>query len=206
MTFGIHYTRSGSRFQATTLRNVDLPNGHMSSQSAQEAAGLQPLDYSRNVESDYANYLDDSQSVTVYVNFLASGPVTWQSKTQALVALSTIAAEVQEVEMLTMVLEELGLPVLQRKIIREDIQPYQLFADHAGNFTSTKHIDFVGERIIKGSVRAYYIATTKKNAEHLHHGTGKGTLLQVQSIGSSVKINGQVQLEDTTTCKLSWLI
>ena len=78
----------------------------MSSQTAREAAGLLAMDYSGNVDLDYANSVDDRTSVTGYVNFLASEPVTWQSKTQASVALSTmeaeytaLAAEVQEVEM-----------------------------------------------------------------------------------------------------------
>ena len=103
--YEIHYQRQGSRDQATTLGSVDLSNGYLSSQSAREAAGLQQLDYTGNVDSDYANSLDDRRSVTGYVNFLASGPVTWQSKTQQSVALSTmeaeymeLAAEVQEVE------------------------------------------------------------------------------------------------------------
>ena len=52
-----------------------------------------------------------------------------------------LAAEVQEVEMQRMVFEELGLPMLQPTIIREDNKACQLFADHAGNFNRTKHID-----------------------------------------------------------------
>ena len=81
MDYGIHYQRPGPRDQATALGSVDLPNGYMSSQSAREAAGLQPLDYSGNVDSDYENSLDDKRSVTGYVNVLAKGSVTWQSKT-----------------------------------------------------------------------------------------------------------------------------
>ena len=174
--YGIHYQRQGSRDQATTLGSVDLPNGYLSSQSAREAAGLQQLDYTGNVDSDYANSLDDRRSVTGYVNFLASGPVTWQSKTQQSVALSTmeaeymaLAAEVQEVEQQRMVFEELGLPVVQPTIIKEDNKACQLFADHPGNHQRTKHIDvryhFVRERLHRGSVRVDYVPTSDNVAD-----------------------------------------
>ena len=52
-----------------------------------------------------------------------------------------LAAEVQEVEMQRMVFEELGLPIMQPTVIREDNKACQLFADHASNFNRTKHID-----------------------------------------------------------------
>ena len=174
--YGIQYQRPGSRDQATTLGSIDLPNGYLSSQSAKEAAGLQPLDYTGNVDSDYANSVDDRRSVTGYVNFLASGPVTWQSKTQQSVALSTmeaeymaLAVEVQEVEHQRMVFDELGLPVVQPTIIKEDNKACQLFADHPGNFQRTKHIDvryhFVRERIQRGSVRVDYVPTSDNVAD-----------------------------------------
>ena len=175
MDFGIYYQRPGKE-QATTVGRVNLPEGYMSSQSAKEAAGLLSVDYSGNVDSDYANSVDDRRSVTGYVNFLASGPVTWQSKTQASVALSTmeaeymaLAAEVQEVDMQRMVFEELGLSIAQPTVIREDNKACQLFADHAGNFQRTKHIDvryhFVRERIQKGSVRVDYVPTSENVAD-----------------------------------------
>ena len=53
--YGIQYQQPGSRYQATTLESIDIPNGYLSSQSAKEAAGKQPLDYSGNVDSNYAN-------------------------------------------------------------------------------------------------------------------------------------------------------
>ena len=64
MTFSIHYQRPGYRYQATKLKSVDLANEHMSMQSAVEAAGLQKLDYSGNVDSYNAKSLttgDQSQ-------------------------------------------------------------------------------------------------------------------------------------------------
>ena len=170
MVFGIYYQRL-EKEQTTTLGRVNLSEGYMSSQSAREAAGLLSVDYSGNVDSDYANSVDDRRSVTCYVNVLASRPVTRQSKTQALGALSTmkaeyiaLAAEVQEVDMQLMVFEELGLSIAQPTVIKEDNTACQVFADHAENFQRTKHIDvryhFVRERIQKGSVRVDYVPTS----------------------------------------------
>ena len=57
--------------------------------------------------------------MTGHINYLANGPVTWQSKTEASLALAKMAAEymalavkVQEGEMHWMVHEEVGLPVV----------------------------------------------------------------------------------------------
>ena len=145
--YGIHYQRQASRYQATTLGSVDIP-GYLSSQSSKEAAGLQPLDYTGNVNYDFVNSVDGSRSVTGYVTFLASGPVTSQSKTQQSVALSTLdaeyialAAEMQEAEHQRMEFYELGLPVVQLTIIKDDNKGCQKFADHPGNFQRSIHID-----------------------------------------------------------------
>ena len=109
----------------------------MASKSPLEVAGLQPLDYISNANSNYANSLDDRRSVTGYVNFLAEGPVTWQSLTQASVALSSmeaeymaLAAEVQEIDQQWMIFKELGLPASHPTNIREDNKACQLFANH----------------------------------------------------------------------------
>ena len=95
-----------------------------------KAAGLQPLDYSGNVYSDYANTLDNRRSVTGYTNFPASRPVTLQSKTLVSLAISTMPAEymvlaamAQGVEMQQFLHEELGLTVLQ-PIITGDMLIY----------------------------------------------------------------------------------
>ena len=92
-----------------------------------------------NVDVDYANSQDDRRSVTGYVNFKAEGPITWQSLTQASVALSTMEAEytalaedTQQAIWLKMVFEELGVQVAGPIVIREDNKACQMFADHAG--------------------------------------------------------------------------
>ena len=80
-----------------------------------------------------------------------------------------LAVEVQETDKQRLIFEELGLPVSQPTIIREDIKACQVFANHAGNFGKTKHIDvryhFVRERIRQGKVRVDYIPTSGNVAD-----------------------------------------
>ena len=61
------------------LRDLSLPEAYLSSVAAKEANGIV---VDANVDADYANSVDDRRSITGYVNFLAEGPITWQSKTQ----------------------------------------------------------------------------------------------------------------------------
>jgi hypothetical protein len=170
--YGIHYKKPGQRNQLL-LRDLSLPEAYLSSVSAKEAVGV-TMD--ANVDADYANSLDDRRSVTGFVNFMAEGPITWQSKTQASVALSTmeaeymaLAAETQEAIWLRMVLEELGVQIAGPVVVREDNKACQMFADHAGNFSRTKHIDvryhFVRERLERGDIRVDYVRTDDQVAD-----------------------------------------
>jgi hypothetical protein len=129
--YGIHYKSPGRR-TSLSLQDISLPEAYLSSVSAKESAGV-TID--ANVDADYANSMDDRRSVTGFVNFMAEGPITWQSKTQASVALSTmeaeymaLAAETQEAIWLRMVLEELGVPIAGPIAIREDNKACQMFA------------------------------------------------------------------------------
>ena len=101
--------------------------------------------------------------------------MTWQSKTQASVALFTmeteyiaLAAEVQEVEIQRMVFKELREPVMQPTVTGEDNNACQLIADHARKFNRINQINvryrFVLKRIAKGSVRVHYVATAENEA------------------------------------------
>ena len=159
-----------------TLGSVDLPRGYMATKSPLEVAGLQLMDFTGNVESDYANSWDNRRSVTGYVNFLAEGPITWQSHTQASIAFFSmeaeymaLMAEVHETDQKRMMFEELGLPVSQPTFMKEDNRGCLLFADYAGNFGRTKHIDFryhfVRERTQQGNVRADDISTRENFAD-----------------------------------------
>ena len=170
--YGIHYKAPGRRSQST-LRDLSLPEAYLSSVAAKEANGIV---VDANVDADYANSIDDRRSITGYVNFLVEGPITWQSKTQVSVVLSSmeaeymaLAAETQEAIWLRMVFDELGVQVAGPMVIREDNKACQMFADHAGNFARTKHIDvryhFVRERLERGDIRVDYVCTDEQVAD-----------------------------------------
>ena len=80
-----------------------------------------------------------------------------------------LAAETQEAIWQKMVLQELGVEVSSPIVIREDNKACQMFADYAGNFSRTKHIDvryhFVRERLARGDIRIDYISTEEQVAD-----------------------------------------
>ena len=45
------------------------------------------------VDADFGNCIDDRHSISGYAFFLAGGPISWQSRSQSTVALSTMEAE-----------------------------------------------------------------------------------------------------------------
>ena len=80
-----------------------------------------------------------------------------------------LAAETQEAIWQMMVLQELGVEISGPIVIREDNKACQMFADHAGNFSRTKHIDvryhFVRERLARGDIRIDYVRTEEQVAD-----------------------------------------
>jgi len=81
------------------------------------------------VDSDYATCKDTRRSVTGYVVYLASGPVTWGSRKQTSVTLSSTEAEfmaacaaAQESIWLVRMLTELGQVVPKPLVLFEDNQ------------------------------------------------------------------------------------
>ena len=45
------------------------------------------------VDADFANSVDDGNSISGYAFMMAGGPISWQSRSQPTVALSTMEAE-----------------------------------------------------------------------------------------------------------------
>ena len=129
------------------------------------------------VDSDFAGDLDKSKSTTGYVFILASGAVSWVSKLQSVVALSTTEAEYvaatqasKEAVWLKMVLEELGH--------KQDIIP--LFCDSQSALylarnpafhSKTKHIrvqyHFVREKVEESTMDMKKIHTNDNLADFL---------------------------------------
>ena len=142
--------------------------------SAQPASVPLVLGFS---DADWGMDLDDRHSTTGYVFFMAGAPVSWATKRQPTVALSSMEAEYmaataacQEALSLRSLLRELGLPV---KVIplHMDNQSAIFQAKNPVVNARSKHIDikhhFVRECLEKGHVDVKWIPTEKQMADIL---------------------------------------
>jgi hypothetical protein len=128
------------------------------------------------VDADHASDKDDRRSVTGYVFMLASGPVSWQSRSQTTVALSSMEAEymaacaaTQEALWLMMLLDQMGIEITKPLVLHEDNQACIDFSKNPGDHKRSKHIDtryhFVRERVESGDIRLEWIPTTDQIAD-----------------------------------------
>ncbi|GJY96432.1 retrovirus-related pol polyprotein from transposon TNT 1-94 [Tanacetum coccineum] len=129
------------------------------------------------VDSDYAGDLDGSKSTTGYVFTLSGGIVSWVSKLQSVVAMSTTEAEYvasaqasKEAVWLKMLLEELGHK--QEKItLFCDNQSALYLARNPAFHSKTKHIrvqyHFIREKVEEGTVDMQKIHTDDNVADYL---------------------------------------
>ncbi|GJX34540.1 retrovirus-related pol polyprotein from transposon TNT 1-94 [Tanacetum coccineum] len=139
-----------------------------------EESGLTVKGY---VDSDYAGDLDGSKSTTGYVFTLSGGIVSWVSKLQSVVAMSTTEAEYvaaaqasKEAVWLKMLLEELGHE--QDNITLFCVNQSTLYLARNPAFHSkTKHIrvqyHFVREKVEEGTVDMQKIHTDDNVADYM---------------------------------------
>ena len=124
------------------------------------------------VDADHAGHKDDRRSVTGYVFMLAGGPISWQSRSQTTVALSSMEAEymaacaaTQESLWLAMLMEQMGIEISRPIILKEDNKACIDFSKNPGDHKRSKHIDcryhFVRERVAAGDISLEWISTTE---------------------------------------------
>jgi hypothetical protein len=114
-------------------------------------------------DADWANSVDDRKSVTAVLPFLCSAPVSWLSKGQATVALSSTEAEymavseaVREVSWLRQLLSDLKCVQHEPTVIWEDNLQTILLASDPLHHARNKHIDvrhhYVRDKVTDGQV------------------------------------------------------
>jgi hypothetical protein len=129
-------------------------------------------------DSDWAGDVDTRRSVTAYVYQIAGGAVSWSSRLQATVALSSTEAEymalcaaAQEGIQLRQLLADLGFEQKGPTVIYDDNQGCVALAQSARAGKRTKHIDvryhFVRERVEGGELKVVYVPTERQLADLL---------------------------------------
>ena len=119
-------------------------------------------------DADWAGDVDDRHSTSGNVFLLARGAVSWLSKKQATVALSTAAAgyvalsaATQEAIWLRRLLTDVGETLEDPIVINEDNQGAIAMAKNPVGHAGTKHIDmryhFVRERVQNGAIILKYV-------------------------------------------------
>jgi hypothetical protein len=126
-------------------------------------------------DADYAADLDKRKSTSGYVFLLNNAAISWASKLQPTVAMSTCEAEF--VAAATAAKEGLWLKTLLSEFTGK-VKPVQLFVDNQGalklihhpySHQRTKHIDiayrFIQDRVERGEIFCEYIRTDKMVAD-----------------------------------------
>jgi hypothetical protein len=136
-------------------------------------------------DADYAGNVDDRHSTTGNIFFMSGGPVSWLSKKQPVVALSTSEAEyvalsmaTQEATWLRRLLSELNAGDVKPTLIYEDNQGAIAIAKNPVAHSKMKHIDvkyhYVREAIQNKIVTLEYCPTEDMLADLLTKPLFKG--------------------------------
>jgi hypothetical protein len=126
-------------------------------------------------DASYASDVDARKSITGYVFFLANGPISWSSKRQSAVALSTAEAEymaasaaAQEAIWLKQLLDELGFTQSAVSIL-SDNQAAIAIANNPVHHSRAKHIDiryhFIRSAIANKQIKLSWCSTTDMIAD-----------------------------------------
>jgi hypothetical protein len=138
-------------------------------------------------DSDWGGDLTTRRSTTGYLFTLAGAAISWSSKRQPTVALSSTEAEymsacsaAQETVYLRALLKDLGHPQNGPTVLHQDNQgAIAIGSDFISN-RRTKHIDikyhFIREKVEDGVIRLQYIPTAEMVADCLTKPVGRQIL------------------------------
>jgi hypothetical protein len=126
-------------------------------------------------DADYAGDVDTRRSTTGYVFLLAGAVISWQSRLQQTVAVSTAEAEymasssaVKEALWLRVLWQDLGFGQIEVPIFGDNQAAIRL-TEEAMSSARAKHIDvqhhFVRQRVRMGQVRFTYVSTDRMVAD-----------------------------------------
>jgi len=127
-------------------------------------------------DSNWAQDPDDCQSTSRFAFDVGGGVISWSSKKQPTIAMSSVEAKyiasanaTKEVVWLRMLLQELDLPQTKATIIHADNQGSIALAHNPVSHSRAKHIDiqhhFIRERVERGEVSLNYVSTKEMMAD-----------------------------------------
>ena len=136
---------------------------------------LSPIGF---VDADYAGDVDTRRSTSGYVFTMAGGPVSWSSKRQATVALSTTEAEymsltrtAQQVLWTYSFMSEVGLTREFPAILHGDNTSSIALTLNTKGHARAKHIDirhhYIRERVSKGEIKVLHVPSEDNLADIL---------------------------------------
>ncbi|XP_074314354.1 secreted RxLR effector protein 161-like [Silene latifolia] len=129
-------------------------------------------------DSDWAGCLDDRKSTSGYVFTLGSGAISWSSKKQETVALSSSEAEYAAISSATC--QAIWLRRLLKGLLHEQKSPTIIYCDNKAAISltknavfhsRTKHIDirhhFIRDMVAKGMIELKFCGTNQQIADIL---------------------------------------
>ena len=136
-------------------------------------ADLTPLSY---VDADYGGCRDTKRSTSGYIFTMAGGPVTWSSKRQATVALSTVEAEyvamsrcAQQMMWMQAWLDEVAIEHDLPGIIKGDSRGAIALTKNTRDHGKVKHIDirhhYIRELVKSGALTIEKIPSSENPAD-----------------------------------------
>jgi len=136
------------------------------------------------VDADWGGCLDTRKSTHGYVFLFNNSAITWKSKLQSVVALSSTEAEYmgacfasKECVWLRYLLAELGVEQTEPTLILTDNQSSIKLMENPVHHDRTKHIDiqyhFTRELLVNGKVDFKFVETEKQVADFLTKGMTK---------------------------------
>lgn len=143
-------------------------------------------------DSDWAGDINDRKSTSGYLFQISGGAVTWKSKKQSCVALSTAEAEyvalasaAQESIWLRKLTAELGSPPKAPTTIFEDNQSAIAMSKNPQFHGRAKHIDikfhFIREHVMNGTVKLEYCPTKEMTADIFTKGLSREQFCKLRS-------------------------
>ena len=128
-------------------------------------------------DADWAGDINDRKSTTGYITFLHGGPISWSSRKQPTVALSSTEAEYmslsetsKEIAFIHKLVTGLAYPLQMPFTIYEDNESTRMLTVHDVHHNRTKHIDirhhYIRDLVEKG-MEVIYIPTAEQIADIL---------------------------------------